>query len=158
MGWDRGQRQAQHTPFGYAAYATNRDGEDVELKRISPEEAQALLDGNEAWTYLDVRTEEEFDEGHVPGALNVAVVERTYRGMEPNADFLEEVRAELPLDAPIITGCLRGGRSLRAANLLREAGYTQVVDMRGGWDAELGPLGEVVYPGWVRRGLPVSTE
>jgi len=130
----------------------------VEIKRISPEEAQELLESEGGWTYLDVRTEVEFEEGHVPAALNVPVAERTYRGMEPNADFLEEVGQELALDTPIITGCLRGGRSLHAANLLREAGYTQVVDMRGGWDGELGPLGEVLYPGWNRRGLPVSTE
>jgi len=78
--------------------------------------------------------------------------------MEPNDDFLKEVCAELALDAPIITGCLRGGRSLRAASILKEAGFTRVVDMRGGWDGELGPLGEVVYPGWSRRGLPETRE
>ncbi len=109
MGWDRGQRQAQHAPFGYFAYATNRDGEDVEINRISPEEAQALLASAEGWTYLDVRTEAEFDDGHVPDALNIPAVERTYRGMQPNEDFLKAVRGELALDAPIITGCLRGG-------------------------------------------------
>ena len=42
--------------------------------------------------------------------------------------------------------------------MMREAGYTNVVDMRGGWDGEMGPLGEIVYPGWSRRGLPISKE
>ncbi len=134
------------------------NGENVEIDRISPEDAQARLGSDEGWTYLDVRTEEEFEEGHVPGALNIPVAERTHQGMVPNADFLDQVRGELEPDAPVITGCLRGGRSLRAAGMLRDAGYTHVVDMRGGWDGELGPLGEIVYPGWTRRGLPISLD
>ncbi len=130
----------------------------MDIKRISPEEAMALMGGDEGWTYLDVRTEEEFDEGHAPGALNIPVAVRTPRGMQPNPDFLKEVQAELSSDAPVITACLRGGRSMRAAALLLEAGFVQVVDMRGGWDGEMDGFGTIVYPGWLRRGLPVSLD
>ncbi len=47
----------------------------MELKRIVPEEAKALLDSGQGYTYLDVRTVEEFDEGHVQGAKNVPFLE-----------------------------------------------------------------------------------
>jgi rhodanese-related sulfurtransferase len=129
----------------------------VEITRISPEEAQTDLESEEV-TYLDVRSEPEFEQGHVPGAINIPIANKTPYGMQPNPDFLDQVKAALSTDAHIITGCLRGGRSLRAAQMLVAEGYTQVVDMRGGWDGELDPMGQVVYPGWARRGLPVSTD
>ena len=47
---------------------------------------------------------------------------------------------------------------MRAAEMLISAGFTAVVDMRGGFDGEMGPGGVLVYEGWSRRGLPVSTE
>ena len=81
---------------------------------------------------------------------------RTPEGLVPNPDFLTQVAAVASQDAKLITGCLRGGRSLRAAGLLVEGGWTGVVDMRGGWDAELDQTGAVTYPGWTQRGLPIS--
>ena len=129
----------------------------MEITRISPEEAQTALESEEV-TYLDVRSEGEFQQGHVPGAINIPIAHRTPQGMQPNPDFLDQVKAALSPDAQIITGCLRGGRSLRAAQMLVAEGYSQVVDMRGGWDGELDSMGQVVYPGWARRGLPVSTD
>ena len=47
---------------------------------------------------------------------------------------------------------------MRAAQVLQANGFTNVVDMRGGFDGESNPLGQIVYDGWARRGLPVTTE
>ena len=47
----------------------------MDVKRIDPEEARVLLDSEQGYTYLDVRTEEEFAAGHVPAAVNITVVE-----------------------------------------------------------------------------------
>ncbi len=46
----------------------------------------------------------------------------------------------------------------RAKELLdSDEGYTNIVDLRGGYDGELDPAGNVVFAGWARRGLPTTT-
>jgi hypothetical protein len=47
----------------------------MEVKRITPEQTKVLLDSNQHYIYLDVRTVSEFEARHVPGAKNVPVVE-----------------------------------------------------------------------------------
>lgn len=130
----------------------------MELKRISPEEARDLVESGEGYVYLDVRSVPEFEAGHAPGAKNIPVLHRTAAGMEPNQDFVEVCERALGKDAKIVTACLRGGRSMRAARILMENGFSDVVDMRGGFQGEADPMGNLVYPGWVPRGLPVTTE
>jgi len=128
------------------------------LERISPEEAKQKLDSEEGYVYLDVRSSGEFAQGRAPGAVNVPILEQGPMGMAPNANFLSDCESQFHKETKIITACLRGGRSMRAASILIEAGFVNVVDMRGGFDGELGPGGEVVYEGWSRRGLPTTSE
>jgi rhodanese-related sulfurtransferase len=128
------------------------------IERISPEEAKQKLESGEGYVYIDVRDVSEFAAGHPPGAHNVPVLERSLFGMKPNENFVAVCEANYAKDQKIITGCLRGARSLRAAEMLVAAGYTNVIDMQGGLDGEMGPGGAIVYPGWARRGLPVSVE
>ena len=130
----------------------------MDIKRIDPEEAKALLDSGEGYTYLDVRSKEEFSEGHVPGAVNIPVAVKNSMGpgLVPNPDFISEVEEQFEKDGKIITACLRGGRSMRAAMMLLSDGYTEIVDMRGGYDAELDALGNVVVEGWARREFPTT--
>ncbi len=129
------------------------------IERISPEEAQRRLDSEEGWTYIDVRDESEFEQAHVAGSKNVPVLQRTMMGMTPNEDFVSVVEANFAKDAKLVIGCLRGGRSMRAAMMLESAGFVNCVDMRGGLDGEIDPAtGQVGYEGWARRGLPVTTE
>ncbi|MCH2580316.1 MAG: hypothetical protein MK133_03850 [Planctomycetes bacterium] len=65
----------------------------MDIKRIDPEEARELLDSGESYTYLDVRSEEEFAQGHVPGAVNSPVAIRTPMGpgLVPNPQFTRQV-------------------------------------------------------------------
>lgn len=108
-------------------------------KRVSPQEAKSLLD--EGWSYVDVRTPEEFDGGHPEGAYNVPI----------GPEMLAAIHALFPeRDAKIVVGCQAGGRSLRAASILEQVGYTNVVDQRAGWG---GAGGEA---GWGAAGLPSS--
>ncbi len=118
------------------------------------EEASARL--AQGWTYVDVRTVEEFDAGHPPGAFNVPIAHVGPGGMATNPDFLRAMAAAFPKDARLVVGCKAGGRSLRAATELLAAGFTSVVDMRPGWDGARSPFGEVVEPGWSRTGQPVE--
>ena len=132
----------------------------MDIRRIDPEEARRLLDSQEGYTYLDVRTEEEFAAGHVPSAVNIPVVEKNPMGpgLVPNPDFLSQVEQQFDKDMKIITLCLRGTRSMHAATMMMALGYTEVVDMQGGYDAEMDAGGNVVVEGWARRNFPTTTD
>ncbi len=69
---------------------------------ITPPDAQTRV--AEGWTYVDVRTVEEFDAGHVPGAYNVPILFRSPMGMEPNPEFTATVTRHFPKDAKIVFG------------------------------------------------------
>jgi len=122
--------------------------------RISPQEASEKL--TQGWTYVDVRTTQEFAAGHPPGAVNVPLMHAGGGGMTPNPDFLRVMNAAFAKDAKIVVGCKAGGRSLRAAQMLSAEGYTSVVDQRAGWDGARDPFGQVTEPGWSRAGLPTE--
>jgi rhodanese-related sulfurtransferase len=124
-------------------------------KRIAPKEAAALL--TEGWTYLDVRSIPEFDDGHPAGAANVPLLHRLNGRMSPNPDFQRVVEASFPKDAKLVVGCKMGGRSLQAATLMEAAGYTNIVEMRGGFAGECDNFGRTTVAGWAAEGLPVET-
>src|SRR5258705_2651135 len=100
------------------------------VKRVVPPEAAELV--AKGWLYLDVRSIPEFEQGHPAGALNVPLLHFQGGRMTPNPDFQRVVEANIPKDANVVVGCKVGGRSLQAAALMQAAGYTNVVDMRGG--------------------------
>jgi rhodanese-related sulfurtransferase len=124
-------------------------------KRVVPKEAAALLE--EGWGYLDVRSIPEFEQGHPTGAANVPLLHFQNGRMAPNADFQRVVEANFAKDAKLVVGCKAGGRSLQAATLMEAAGYTNVVDMRGGFHGERDPYGRASVAGWEAEGLPVET-
>lgn len=127
------------------------------LMRISPAEAHAKMT-DEGYVYVDVRTEEEFAEGHPQGAYNVPFAISKPAGMEPNPEFVAVMEKAFGKDKPIILGCKSGNRSARAAQALANAGFTRVLDQRAGWDGARGPFGEIAEPGWSRTNLPRETE
>ena len=130
------------------------------LKRIEPEQARGLLESEQGYICLDVRTEEEFAAGHVPAAANIPVVEKNPMGpgLVPNPDFSSQVEQQFDKDRKIITLCLRGVRSMHAATMMMGLGYTEIVDMQGGYDAELDAQGNIVVEGWARRNFPTTTD
>lgn len=85
---------------------------------------------------VDVRTPEEFSKGHIPGAVLNDWLEE---------GFLDRA-AKLDRSKPVLLYCAAGGRSEDALSALKQAGFTDVVDLRDGFN------------GWKRSGLPVSTE
>lgn len=120
------------------------------FRRVSPEDAQTLIE-KEGYTYVDVRSVQEFQAGHPTGAYNVPLMDMGAMGMTPNPDFLKVMERRFPRDSKLVVGCKAGGRSLRAAGLLEAAGFTSVVDQRAGFEGS----GE---PGWRPKGLPVSKD
>jgi rhodanese-related sulfurtransferase len=127
---------------------------DMSDKRISPQEAHAKI--QQGYVYVDVRTEQEFEQGHPEGAINVPILLAGAGGMTPNPDFAKVMAASFPLDAKIVVGCKAGGRSLKAAATLLQEGYTDVFDQRAGWDGARDAFGQLAEPGWSRAGLPVE--
>jgi rhodanese-related sulfurtransferase len=128
----------------------------MSLQQITPEEAYAMMEKDQAIVYLDVRTVPEYEAGHPPSALNVPVVlpNPAIRKMVPNPDFLPTVEANIPKDAKIIVGCMSGGRSQYAAEVLDTAGYPHIANMQGGFGGARDPMGRVIMPGWQDCGLP----
>lgn len=102
-----------------------------------------LKDGSHK--YLDVRTTEEFQAGHVPGACNVPVWVKAGGGMQPNPEFLKEVEARFAdKGVPLVVGCKSGKRSEAACDMMTKAGFTGLTNMTGGFDD------------WAAQKLPVE--
>ena len=87
---------------------------------LTPEQAKARMEENPDLILLDVRTQEEFEQGHIPGAVCL-----------PN----EMIAADMPFlfgkDAEILLYCRSGRRSADAAKKLRDMGFTNVFDFGG---------------------------
>lgn len=131
----------------------------MNVPSISPQEAHALLINEEGCIYLDVRSVEEFGDGHPAQALNLPLLHRSPAGqMVPNADFLRVALANFPTDSQLLVGCFSGHRSMKAASLLLEAGYRKVANVRCGFGGARDGAGRIVEPGWSGLGLPVERE
>lgn len=129
------------------------------IKQAEPPQAFEVLKSNPEALYLDVRTEGEFAQGHPAGAINIPVV--FFKGpgqMEVNDDFVAVAAGVLPKDRKLVVGCMAGGRSQRACEMLEAAGYTDLTNVRGGFGGARDASGALVVPGWRDAGLPVSTE
>lgn len=139
-------------------------------------EAHALIAAQPAKVlFLDVRTPGELMFAGVPTTIdaNVPVMllparpswdatRHAFR-LEPNADFVAEVgrrvaQKGLCPEDPIVVICLAGERAARAANLLTQAGYTQVFTITDGFEGDLATEGphadRRTVNGWKNAGLP----
>jgi phage shock protein E len=92
----------------------------------------ASLHGQSDVVFLDVRTPEEYAEGHIPGVVLIPLDELPHR--------IDEV----PKDKTVVVTCRSGNRSAQAAEILRQAGYSNVHNMTGGITA------------WQQAGYPVE--
>ena len=88
---------------------------------ITAEEAKQIMDSEESYIILDVRTQEEYDEGHIPGAVVISHEEIT----EKAEDVLTDK------DQLILVYCRSGRRSKLAAEALVELGYTNIKEFGG---------------------------
>jgi rhodanese-related sulfurtransferase len=126
----------------------------VATRSVTPEEAAALL--AQGYVYVDVRSEPEFEAGHVPGALNVPISHQGPTGMTPNPEFLAVMQQAFGKGEQLVVGCKAGGRSKKAVEQLAQAGFSELSDMSAGWDGARDAFGRVV-PGWSKLNLPVET-
>ncbi len=76
--------------------------------------------------------------------------------MADNPDFLSVMEQKFGKGTALLIGCQSGNRSMRAAEKLIAAGYTNLRELRTGWDGARDAFGRV-DPGWSRKGFPVET-
>jgi rhodanese-related sulfurtransferase len=97
---------------------------------VTVEEAKSLIDSNFSLIILDVRTREEYDSGHIGGAILIPVNE------------LEDRLDELSKEEEFLIYCRTGNRSSNSVNILKENGYTKIFHMNDGIIA------------WIQAGYP----
>lgn len=100
----------------------NPDGiaKDLELS-----EWNQALKQEEGFILLDVRTQGEIDQGHIPGAMHIDILE----------DGFEDKIKVLDQQTPVYVYCRSGGRSADAMEIMHEAGFKEVYNLLGGYTA-----------------------
>ena len=99
---------------------------------LSVDEYEKVITDTEV-VRLDVRTAEEYAEGHIEGTLNIDVLK---------SDFKSKAKATIPKDKTIAVNCRSGKRSKNAAHILSKLGY-KVIELDTG------------YNGWKDAGKPI---
>lgn len=113
-------------PFGCVRCS---NGGSATYEQISGAEAKALMDSESGYIIIDARTQEEYDEGHIPGAILI-----------PEYEIADRAEKELPdKDQLILVYCRSGRRSKIAAEELVKLGYTNVKEFGGiiDWEYEI---------------------
>ena len=113
-------------PFGCVGCS---DGGSATYEQISGAEAKALMDSESGYVIIDARTQEEYDQGHIPGAILV-----------PEYEIADRAEKELlDKDQLILVYCRSGRRSKIAAEELVKLGYTNVKEFGGiiDWEYEI---------------------
>lgn len=106
-------------------FGCNAQTERAGFEVLHKEEAQELLTESPDMLLLDVRTPEEFAEGHIEGARNLNFFD---------SDFREQLD-KLDKEEPIFIYCRSGNRSGKAGKIMQELGFEQVYDLEGGYMA-----------------------
>lgn len=100
-----------------------------EIKYVSMNEIVEIMNENQDYIILDVRTIEEYNEGHIPNAICI-----------PNETIGEDITNKLPnKEQLILIYCRSGNRSKQAANKLKNLGYTNLIEFGGiiDWKGEI---------------------
>ena len=101
----------------------------AQVQMVSAVQVYEAVYGEDSLQLVDVRTADEFEVSHLKNAQNICVT---------SEDFKEKV-AGLDKEKPVYVYCKKGGRSARAATILKEMGFTKVYDLQGGlssWQQE----------------------
>ncbi len=104
------------------------------VKEVTIDGVRAMQNDAAVFTLVDVREDNEWDAGHIPGATHIGrgVIERDIERIVPNKE------------AALVLYCGGGYRSALAAENLQKMGYTNVLSMAGG------------FSGWKSKGLPTT--
>jgi rhodanese-related sulfurtransferase len=104
------------------------------VKECTVQDVKARLDRGDSFHLVDVREDNEWNNGHLPGAIHLGkgIIERDIEKTIPDTK------------APIVLYCGGGYRSALAAKNLQDMGYSQIISMDGG------------FSGWKNAGYPLE--
>ena len=108
-------------------------GQKLTYKTISVSDARAMMESSSNLLVVDVRTPQEYMQGHLKGAINIPLSDLSLR------------MGELEKDRPILVYCQTGYRSAQASSILVKAGFVKIYNLEGGIMA------------WVSSGYPTVT-
>jgi adenylyltransferase/sulfurtransferase len=91
-----------------------------EIKEIEPRELKAMMDGPDSFVLVDVREPDEYAKSKIPGSILIPLGEVPFR------------LGELDRSKLIVAQCRSGMRSAKACDILQNAGFENVVNLRGG--------------------------
>ena len=114
---------------GCADEHTSAGSRQSSYRQVASDEAKEMMESSSGYVILDVRTQEEFAAGHIPGAICL-----------PNEEIGKESPAKLKnKDQEIFVYCRSGRRSKEAAQKLADIGYTKVYEFGGinTWEGEI---------------------
>ncbi|WP_372368944.1 rhodanese-like domain-containing protein [Candidatus Uabimicrobium sp. HlEnr_7] len=103
------------------------------LENVSAKKAQAIIDESSV-VVLDVRTENEFRDGHIKNAININC---------QSSDFMDKIQ-NLDKSTTYVLHCKSGGRSTFAINKMKELGFSTIYHMNGGMNE------------WANNKLPIE--
>lgn len=112
---------------------TTQNVTNSEITPLTPAEMKEMMDQDKEYILIDVRSQEEFNQGHISGAKSIPVSE------------LEGRLDELSKNEKIIVYCQSGQRSKTAAEILMKNGFNSIYNLGGIED-------------WIKAGYPVVTE
>ena len=105
------------------------NNQEKSIRYVSMDDIVEIMEQNENYIILDVRTVEEYNEGHIPNAICI-----------PNETIDERITEKLPNKKQLILiYCRSGNRSKQAAEKLKNSGYTNLVEFGGiiDWNGEI---------------------
>jgi len=105
-----------------------------DVREITAKKLYNLIIKNEPIVIVDLRTNKEFSEGHIPLAINI----------DYYSHQLDALLSNLPKDKTIICYCSHGLRSKNVAMKLKSKGYMKVMSLYGG------------LSDWIKRGYPIE--
>ena len=112
---------AQQADAPKSAAASDAKAQGTAFQRVSSDEAAKMMAAEQGYLIVDVRTAQEYADGHIPHAINI-----------PNESIHTTPPKELPDKAQkIFVYCRSGARSVQASEKLVGLGYTNIVEMGG---------------------------
>lgn len=100
---------------------TKENDQEAAYMNITAQEAKTIMDTEQGYVILDTRTREEYDQGHIPGAVQISHDEITEKAEELLTDK----------DQLILVYCRSGRRSKLASEALVKLGYTNIREFGG---------------------------
>jgi len=108
----------------FTSCKSQEKGNDIQV--LTKEEFKASMNSQDGDFYLiDVRTSSEYNQGNIEGSKNYDFL---------NGDFQNQIKT-MDKNTPIYVYCAVGGRSGKAAQLLKNEGFKQIIDLKGGYNS-----------------------